>query len=29
MSIEAMKQALNALESQHNWMVANGGKFAI
>jgi hypothetical protein len=28
MSIEAMKQALEALEKQHNWMVANGGTFA-
>lgn len=28
MSIEAMKQALRALEKQHNWMVANGGTFA-
>jgi hypothetical protein len=28
MSIEAMKQALRALEKQHNWMVANGGAFA-
>jgi hypothetical protein len=28
MSIEAMKQALESLEKQHNWMVANGGAFA-
>jgi hypothetical protein len=28
MSREAMQLALEALEKQHNWMVANGGMFA-
>ena len=28
MSREAMQMALEALEKQHNWMVANGGMFA-
>ena len=27
MSISAMKQALEALEAQHNWAVANTGAF--
>jgi hypothetical protein len=29
MSRKAMKLALEALEKQHNWMVANGGTFAV